>query len=55
MESTGVYGCNAGRPEKPRGGFSVKKIFSAKKAGHTGSLDIIASGLLPICFGNSTK
>ena len=33
----------------------VKKLLSAKKAGHTGSLDPIATGLLPLCFGNSTK
>ncbi len=33
----------------------VKKLFQAKKAGHTGSLDPLASGLLPICFGEATK
>lgn len=33
----------------------VKRIFGAKKAGHTGSLDLIATGLLPICFGEATK
>ena len=33
----------------------VKKIFHAQKAGHTGSLDPLASGLLPICFGEATK
>lgn len=33
----------------------VKRLFGAKKAGHTGSLDPIASGLLPICFGEGTK
>lgn len=33
----------------------VKKLFKAKKAGHTGSLDPIASGMLPICFGEATK
>jgi tRNA pseudouridine55 synthase len=33
----------------------VKRIFFAKKAGHTGSLDPLASGLLPICFGSATK
>ena len=33
----------------------VKWIFSAKKAGHTGSLDPLASGLLPLCFGQATK
>jgi tRNA pseudouridine55 synthase len=33
----------------------VKGLFSARKAGHTGSLDPLASGLLPICFGEATK
>src|SRR3989344_5108293 len=33
----------------------VKWLFSAKKAGHTGSLDLLATGLLPICFGEATK
>ncbi|TAJ94635.1 MAG: tRNA pseudouridine(55) synthase TruB [Gammaproteobacteria bacterium] len=33
----------------------VKNLFAARKAGHTGSLDKMASGLLPICFGEATK
>lgn len=33
----------------------VKRLFNAQKAGHTGSLDPIASGLLPICLGEATK
>jgi tRNA pseudouridine55 synthase len=33
----------------------VKHLFFAQKAGHTGSLDPLADGLLPICFGNATK
>lgn len=33
----------------------VKRLFQAAKAGHTGSLDPIATGLLPICFGECTK
>ncbi len=33
----------------------VKKLFYAQKAGHTGSLDPLASGVLPICLGESTK
>ena len=33
----------------------VKKLFAAEKAGHTGSLDPIATGVLPICFGQATK
>lgn len=33
----------------------VKRLFNAAKAGHTGSLDPLASGLLPICFGQATR
>ncbi len=33
----------------------VKWLFQAKKAGHTGSLDPLATGMLPICFGEATK
>jgi tRNA pseudouridine55 synthase len=33
----------------------VKRLFNAKKAGHTGSLDPIATGMLPICMGEATK
>ena len=33
----------------------VKRLFNARKAGHTGSLDRLASGLLPICLGEATK
>jgi tRNA pseudouridine55 synthase len=33
----------------------VKHLYSARKAGHTGSLDPLASGLLPICLGEATK
>jgi tRNA pseudouridine55 synthase len=33
----------------------VKRLYQARKAGHTGSLDLLASGLLPICFGEATK
>lgn len=32
-----------------------KQVFQARKAGHTGSLDPLASGMLPICFGQATK
>lgn len=47
--------------DKPKGISSnaalqtVKKLFSARKAGHTGSLDPLATGMLPICFGEATK
>jgi len=33
----------------------VKSIYKAKKAGHTGNLDPLATGVLPICFGHATK
>jgi tRNA pseudouridine55 synthase len=33
----------------------VKWLYKARKAGHTGNLDPLASGLLPICFGEATK
>lgn len=33
----------------------VKKILNAKKAGHTGSLDPLVAGMLPICINNATK
>src|ERR1700761_8857873 len=33
----------------------VKRLFAARKAGHTGSLDPLASGMLPICLGEATK
>lgn len=47
--------------DKPKGLTSnaalqkVKYLFNAKKAGHTGSLDPLASGMLPLCFGEATK
>jgi tRNA pseudouridine55 synthase len=33
----------------------VKRLFGAKKTGHTGCLDPIATGMLPLCFGEATK
>ena len=33
----------------------VRRIYRARKAGHTGSLDPLASGMLPICLGEATK
>ncbi|MCK5727737.1 MAG: tRNA pseudouridine(55) synthase TruB [Methylococcales bacterium] len=33
----------------------VRRLFNANKAGHTGSLDPLATGLLPLCFGEATK
>ena len=47
--------------DKPQGGSSngvmqqVKRYFQANKAGHTGALDPLATGMLPICFGEATK
>lgn len=47
--------------DKPQGITSnkalqlVKRLYNARKAGHTGSLDPLATGLLPICFGEATK
>lgn len=47
--------------DKPSGRSSndalqeVKRLFRARKAGHTGSLDPLANGLLPICLGEATK
>ena len=59
---------NRGRPvngifllDKPQGLSSnqalqrVKNIFDANKAGHTGALDPLATGVLPICLGEATK
>ena len=33
----------------------AKRLLNAEKAGHTGTLDPLASGLLPLCFGAATK
>jgi len=33
----------------------VRRLFNANKGGHTGSLDPMATGLLPLCFGEATK
>jgi tRNA pseudouridine55 synthase len=35
--------------------IKVKRLLNAEKAGHTGTLDPFASGLLPLCFGEATK
>ena len=34
---------------------SVRRLFGWSKAGHTGTLDPLATGLLPICLGEATK
>lgn len=47
--------------DKPKGLSSnqalqtVKRLLSAAKGGHTGSLDPLATGVLPLCFGEATK
>ena len=47
--------------DKPQGMSSndimqkVKRIFQANKAGHTGALDPLATGMLPVCLGEATK
>ncbi|URJ29048.1 tRNA pseudouridine(55) synthase TruB [Blochmannia endosymbiont of Camponotus sp. C-046] len=47
--------------DKPKGISSrvflnkIKKLFNASKIGHTGTLDPLATGMLPICFGKATK
>lgn len=47
--------------DKPQGVTSngilqqVKRLFGAAKAGHTGALDPLATGVLPLCFGEATK
>lgn len=33
----------------------IRRLYQAEKAGHTGTLDPLATGLLPICFGEATK
>ncbi len=34
---------------------AVRRLYAAEKAGHTGALDPLASGMLPLCFGESTR
>jgi len=47
--------------DKPKGISSnkalqqVKNLYKAQKAGHTGSLDPLATGVLPVCLGEATK
>jgi tRNA pseudouridine55 synthase len=47
--------------DKPQGQSSnrslqiAKRLYNAQKAGHTGSLDPLATGVLPLCFGEATK
>ena len=47
--------------DKPKGSSSneavqrAKRLYRARKVGHTGSLDPLATGVLPLCFGEATK
>ncbi len=47
--------------DKPAGPSSnqalqrVRRLFQARKAGHTGTLDPFATGMLPVCFGEASK
>ncbi|MYE83630.1 MAG: tRNA pseudouridine(55) synthase TruB, partial [Gammaproteobacteria bacterium] len=47
--------------DKPKGMSSsaavqdAKRLFRARKVGHTGSLDPLATGVLPLCFGAATR
>ena len=47
--------------DKPQGLSSndalqkVKRLYNANRAGHTGALDPLATGMLPICLGEATK
>lgn len=47
--------------DKPQGMSSnhalqhVKRLYNAQKAGHTGALDPLATGILPVCLGEATK
>ena len=47
--------------DKPKGISSndavqkAKRLFNARKVGHTGALDPLATGVLPLCFGEATK
>ncbi|MCB9480805.1 MAG: tRNA pseudouridine(55) synthase TruB [Desulfobacteraceae bacterium] len=56
MENNGIILLN--KPEDLSSNTAVnivKKIFSSKKAGHTGTLDPFAEGLLPVCINKGTK
>lgn len=44
------YGCTSNQALQ-----TAKRLYFAQKAGHTGSLDPMATGVLPLCFGEATK
>jgi len=55
-EINGILVLDKGLGKSSNGALQeVKRLFNAKKAGHTGSLDPLASGVLPLCFGEATK
>ena len=56
MEYNGIILLN--KPQGPTSHdmiYQIRKIFGTKKVGHTGTLDPLATGVLPICVGNATK
>ena len=56
IDLTGVFLLNKDKGiSSNRALQQIKRLYNAKKAGHTGSLDPMATGLLPICFGKATK
>ena len=56
MEYNGIILLN--KPQGPTSHdmiYQMRRIFGTKKVGHTGTLDPLATGVLPICIGNATK
>ncbi len=56
MEYNGIILLN--KPQGPTSHdmiYEMRKIFGTKKVGHTGTLDPMATGVLPVCIGNATK
>ena len=56
MEYNGVVLLN--KPQGPTSHdmiYELRRIYSTKKVGHTGTLDPMATGVLPVCIGNATK
>ncbi len=56
MEYNGIILLN--KPQGPTSHdmiYQMRRIFGTKKVGHTGTLDPLATGVLPVCIGNATK
>ena len=56
MEYNGIILLN--KPQGPTSHdmiYRMRRIFGTKKVGHTGTLDPLATGVLPVCIGNATK